>query len=114
MSKFECILTIVDSGNSETVVDAAKKAGAKGATIINARGSTNKEANKFFKLNIQPDKQIVLILCKEEETRTIVESISKNAGMNTKAHALSFVLPVDNAIGLAQIFKDDVEKDNVE
>ena len=51
MNKFECIVTIVDGGYSENVVSAAKSAGAKGATIINGRGSTSKEPNKFFKLN---------------------------------------------------------------
>ena len=107
MNKFECIMTIVDGGYSEYVVDAAKESGAKGATIINARGSTSKEPNKFFKLNIQPDKQIVMILCKKEKTKSIVESISKAAGMNTKAHALSFVLPVEDAAGMAEIFKKD-------
>lgn len=106
MSKFECVVTIVDGGYSEYVVDAAKSAGAKGATIINGRGSTLKEVENFYKLNIQPDKQIVLILCKQTQTKSIVESISKNAGMNTKMHALSFVLPVENAIGMAEIFKD--------
>ena len=106
MSKFECIVTIVDGGYSECVVDAAKESGAKGATIINARGSTSKESNKFFKLNIQPDKQIVMILCENEQTKDIVESISKAAGMNTKAHALSFVLPVEDASGMAEIFKE--------
>lgn len=106
MSKFECVVTIVDGGYSEYVVDAAKSAGAKGATIINGRGSTSKEVENFYKLNIQPDKQIVLILCKQTQTKDIVESISKNAGMNTKMHALSFVLPVENAIGMAEIFKD--------
>ena len=110
MNKFECIVTIVDSGNSEAVVESAKKAGAKGATIVNARGSTNREPNKFFKLNIQPDKQIILILCKNSETKEIVESISKAAGMNTKSHALSFVLPVEEAIGIAEIFKDNREE----
>lgn len=106
MNKFECVITIVDGGYSESVVDAAKEAGAKGATIINARGSTSKESNKFFKLNIQPDKQVVMILCKKEQTKSIVESISKKAGMNTKAHALSFVLPVEDAAGMAEIFKE--------
>ena len=106
MGKFECIVTIVDGGYSDDVVEASKASGAKGATIINARGSTAKEPNKFFKLNIQPDKQIVLILTKKEETKTIVEAISKKAGMNTKAHALSFVLPVEDAIGMAEIFKE--------
>lgn len=113
MSKFECIMTIVDGGYSELVVDASKEAGAQGATIVNARGSTTKETNKFFKLNIQPDKQIVLILCKKTETKNIVESISRKAGMNTKAHALSFVLPVEDAAGMAEIFKvKDEEKAN--
>ena len=106
MNKFECIMTIVDGGYSEHVVDAAKESGAKGATIVNARGSTTKDNDKFFKLNIQPDKQIVIILCKKEQTKEIVESISKKAGMNTKAHALSFVLPVEEASGMAEIFKE--------
>ena len=107
MNKYECIVTIVDGGYSEYVVDAAKEAGAKGATIINGRGSTAKEGDNFFKLNIQPDKRIVLILCKKERTKKIVESISQKAGMNTKAHALSFVLPVEDAIGMAEIFKNE-------
>ena len=106
MNNFECIVTIVDGGYSEYVVDAAKEAGAKGATIVNARGSTSKESDNFYKLNIQPDKQIVLILCKNNQTKSIVESINKKAGMNTKAHALSFVLPVEEAAGMAEIFKN--------
>ena len=111
MNKFDCIMTIVDGGNSELVVDAAKNVGAKGATIINARGSTSKEPNKFFKLNIQPDKQIVMILSTVDKTKEIVEAISKAAGMNTKSHALSFVLPVEDAIGMAEIFKKDMSED---
>lgn len=107
MNNFECIITIVDGGYSELVVDASKKAGAKGATIINARGSVSNEPNKFFKLNIQPDKQVILILTKSENTKEIVETISKEAGMNTKAHALSFVLPVEDAVGMAEIFKNE-------
>ena len=110
MSKFECITTIVDSGYSELVVDAAKKSGAQGATIINARGSTSKGNNSFFKMLIQPDKQIIMILCKKIQSKSIVESINKAAGMNTKAHAVSFTLPVEDAAGMAEIFK----KENIE
>ena len=106
MNNFECIVTIVDGDCSEYVVDAAKEVGAKGATIINGRGSTAKENDNFYKLNIQPDKQIVLILCKSVQTKSIVEAINKKAGLNTKAHALSFVLPVEDAIGMAEIFKE--------
>ena len=51
MNSFECIVSIVDGGYSEYVVDAAKAAGAKGATIVNARGSTSKESENFYKYN---------------------------------------------------------------
>ena len=107
MNKYECIITIVDGGYSEYAIDAAKEAGAKGATIINGRGSTSKGGENFHKLNIQPDKQIILILCESYQTKSIVESISKKAGMNTKGHALTFVLPVEEAMGMARIFKKE-------
>ena len=110
MNNFECIVTIVNGGFSEYVVDASKEAGAKGATIINGRGSTASENDNFYKLNIQPDKQIVLILCKSDQTKAIVESINKKAGMNTKACALSFVLPVEDAAGMAEIFKKEIKE----
>lgn len=107
MSKFECVVTIVDGGFSEYVVDAAKEVGAKGATIINGRGSTSKDNDSFYKLNIQPDKSIIIILCKKEQTKNIIEAINRKAGLNTKAHALSFVLPVEEAVGMAEIFKEE-------
>ena len=106
-NKFECIITIVDGGYSDYVVDAAREAGAQGATIVNGKGSTAKENDLFYKLSIQPEKQIILILSFKEKTKEIVESISAKAGLNTKAHALSFVLPVEDAVGMAEIFKKE-------
>ena len=58
----EAIFCIVNSGYSEAVMDAAKKLGARGGTIMNARGTANKEAEKFFNITIQPEKEIVMIL----------------------------------------------------
>ena len=40
----EAILCIVNSGFSEAVMDSAKKAGARGGTVVNARGTAGKEA----------------------------------------------------------------------
>lgn len=60
--KYQMILCIVNSGFSETVMEAAKEAGARGGTVIHARGTANKEAEQFFHITIQPDKEIVMIL----------------------------------------------------
>ena len=42
--KHEVILCIVNNGFSEAVMDAAREAGARGGTIIHARGTANKNA----------------------------------------------------------------------
>ena len=54
-NKFEMIMCIVNTGFSETVMDAAKEVGARGGTVIHARGTANKEAEQFFQITIQPD-----------------------------------------------------------
>ena len=59
-SKHEMIMCIVNSGFSETVMDAAREFGAKGGTVIRGRGTANVEAEKLYGIAIQPDKEIVL------------------------------------------------------
>ena len=61
MNNYEMVLCIVDAGFSELVMDAAKEEGARGGTVIHARGTANKEAEQFFHIAIQPDKDIVLL-----------------------------------------------------
>ena len=46
-NKYEMILAIVNAGFSETVMEAAKEVGARGGTVIHARGTANKEAEQF-------------------------------------------------------------------
>ena len=61
-NRFELVLCIVNAGFSQNVMEAARTAGAKGGTILRARGSANPEAEEFFNINIQPDKEMVMIL----------------------------------------------------
>ena len=56
--KHEAIFCIVNSGYSEAVMDAAKKLGAKGGTVINARGTASKEAENFFHISVHPEKKL--------------------------------------------------------
>jgi hypothetical protein len=58
----ELIICIVNNGFSDTVMEAAKEAGARGGTVLNARGTANKEAEAFFHIAIQPEKEVVMIL----------------------------------------------------
>lgn len=47
MDDVKCIVAIVERGRAERIVDKAKKAGAKGATILYGRGTGETEAKRF-------------------------------------------------------------------
>ena len=60
--KLELVVCIINAGFSQNVVEVARNAGAKGGTIVRGRGTANPEAEEFFGLTIQPDKEVLLIL----------------------------------------------------
>ena len=53
------ILCIVNQGYEEKVIEAANTIGITGGTFLNAHGFTKLEAEKFFGLTINPEKQLV-------------------------------------------------------
>ena len=101
MSKqFVVILCIINNGFSETAMDAAKQFGAKGGTVIHGRGTASKEAEKFFNISIQPEKEIVLILVNKEDKEKILHSIYQNVGLNSPGQGIAFTVPVDQVVGI--------------
>lgn len=97
---YQAITVIVEKGKAEDVIDAATKAGSKGGTIINGRGSGIHETSKLFLMDIEPEKEIVLILSKIDKTNEIVESISKELMIEEPGNGIIFVQDVNRAYGL--------------
>ena len=98
---FEVILCIVNNGFSETVMDAAKEVGARGGTVIHARGTANKEAEEFFHITIQPDKEIVMILVPTDIKDAVLRAVYEHAGLKTAGQGIAFSLPVDDVVGIS-------------
>lgn len=99
---YHAITTIVEKGNAELVIDAAIKAGAKGGTIINARGSGVHETQKLFSMEIEPEKEMVLIIVEVEKSDEIVASILKGAKIDEPGRGILFIQEVQYAIGITQ------------
>ena len=97
---YNAIYTIVEKGNAEDVIEAAQKAGSRGGTIVNARGSGSEEARKVFNMFIEPEKEIVLIISEEKMTKDIVESIRKETGIEEQGKGIIFVTNVEATYGL--------------
>lgn len=98
----EAIFVIVDRGKAEDVVEAATKAGSKGATILHGRGSGIHETSKLFAMEIEPEKEMVLILAEENLTEAITESIRKEMKIEEPGKGIMFVLSVNKTYGLAK------------
>ena len=99
-SKYNIIVTIVERGRAELVIEAAKAAGSKGGTIINARGSGVHETSKLFNMEISPEKEIVLIVSGSDVTDSIVSKISENLEIDKPGNGIIFVEPINKAYGL--------------
>jgi len=107
-SDYELIIAIYQKGYTDLVMDAAREAGAGGGTTIRAKG-TAAGAEKFFGLSLAEEKEIVFIVARMEQKKEIMKAIMQKAGVETKAHALVFSLPVSETAGFR--FADTVDKD---
>ncbi len=98
----EVIFCIVNAGFSEAAMDAAKKQGARGGTVIGARGTASSEAEKLFNITIEPNKEIVMIIAPSKIKDDILHALYREVGLNTPGQGIAFSLPVDNVVGLSQ------------
>ena len=99
-SMYQVIITIVNRGKAEDVIDAARAAGSKGGTIINARGSGTNETSKLFNMEIEPEKEMVMILSKKDITDAIVSSIRKKLEIDVPGNGIIFVQNVVQSYGI--------------
>lgn len=98
--KFELIVVLVNSGFSDVVMDAAREVGARGGTIIRARGTGTKDMENKYNIVITPDKEMILILAKETIRDQMLSAIYKAAGLATDGQGIAFALPVNNVVGI--------------
>lgn len=94
------IVTIVQDGYAENVMNAAKKAGATGGTLIKGRGIKSKNMFKLLSMRVEPEKDIVLIVSNNENKNKIMKSIIDHIGINTDAKGMCYSIPISDVIGI--------------
>ena len=99
-SMHKIIYTIVDRGKGEDVIKAANRAGAKGGTIVNARGAGIHEVQRLLSMEIEPEKEEVFIIVSAGLKDGIVASIRDHLKIDEPGNGVMFVLDVNEAYGL--------------
>ncbi|SDP33143.1 P-II family nitrogen regulator [Desulforhopalus singaporensis] len=98
--QFKVILASVKNNITDKIVDAAKNAGATGATIIQARGTGIREAKTFFGLSLEAQTDIIMFLLEQSVVDQVLETIGRVGEFDKPGTGIAFVLPVDQVIGL--------------
>jgi nitrogen regulatory protein PII len=107
--KHDLIITIVNKGNSKNVVEASKKAGAEGGTLLYGRGTGIQHA-KLFGITIEPEKEIVLTLIKREICEKVLNAIVEATDLNKPGKGIAFVLEVEKVVGINHLLDQITDK----
>ena len=100
--KYELVVCIVNKGFNEQVMIAAKGCGAKGGTVINARGTAKEDISKRFDYIVTPEKEIVLLVVPVEIKDDILHALYKEVGLHTPGQGIVFTMPVDETAGIGK------------
>jgi len=100
---FKLIIALVEDAKTDMVIDAAREAGATGATVINsARGEGMKKSKTFFGLSLETQRDVLLFLVEEHLSRHILETIAEIGEFDTSpGTGIAFQIDVEDAVGVA-------------
>jgi nitrogen regulatory protein PII len=113
--RFKMIVVFAEDDITDAVVEAARDAGATGATVIhNARGEGLQVSKTFFGLSLETQRDVILFLVEEHLSRQILEEIQRAGELDDKpGRGIAFQIDVEDAVGIvnqAEKISGDVEE----
>ncbi len=99
-SMFKKLTVVVNRGMAEDVMDIARKSGIKGGTILHGRGTGSDFTERFFGMEIEPEKELVIILMPSDLVEKVVNDLYKELKLDVPGNGILFVEPVLDVRGL--------------
>ena len=99
VEKPNLITCIIQRGEADKVVDAALGAGAEGATIYYGRGRGVREKLGIVGKFIKPEKEVVLIIVRKDQTDEVFDAVVAEARLSEKGNGFAFLHSLDRAVG---------------
>ncbi len=100
---FKLLIALVEDNQTESVLEAAREAGATGSTVISqARGEGIEKSKTFFGLNLETQRDAILFLVEEHLSRHILETIAQVGEFEEKpGTGIAFQIDVEDAVGVS-------------
>lgn len=97
---FKKITVIVNRGMADDVMDIARESGARGGTILHGKGTGTKNAAKLFGMEVEPEKELVLIIVPTEIEEKVVKNLYDNLEMQKSGNGILFVEDITDVRGI--------------
>lgn len=108
---YKKLTVVVDRGIGEEVMDIARKAGVRGGTIMHGRGVGAEYTQKLFGVEIEPEKELVLILIPDELVHKVVNTLNEELQLSEPGKGILFVEPVVDVRGILESSHSSKESD---
>lgn len=104
---FKLIIALIEDSKTDSVLEAAREAGATGSTVISqARGEGLEKSTTFFGLNLETQRDMILLLVEEHLSRTILETLTEVGEFDDKpGTGIAFQIDVEDAVGVSHQIK---------
>ena len=97
--KSSMILVTVNQGYTESVMETARKAGARGGTIIRGRWAGDESfAQSSGITTLQAEKELIFIVVPTDIRNRIMDAVSKEHGLRTEAGAMVTSIGVEQLV----------------
>lgn len=106
-SMFKKLTVVVNRGMAEDVMDIARKSGVKGGTILHGRGTGSECTAKFFGMEIEPEKELVIILMPSDLIDKVVNDLFQELQLGIPGNGILFVEPILDVRGLFDSYNNN-------
>lgn len=104
-TKHKLVITVVNKGQGSKVVQASKRMGCEGGTILPGRGTSLKEESSFWAISFDPEKEIVFSVTSEENAPKILNAISKATKLGKPGNGVAFIVNIKSLTGIAHLLE---------
>jgi nitrogen regulatory protein PII len=98
--KFSVLVAILAEDLEEQAIDVAKRAGAGGVTILDARGIGAKEKKTFFGLTYEGSQSVLIMVLEKKLSLTVLKDISRELDLKNSTRGVVFTLPLEHIAGI--------------
>ena len=109
-SMHELVIAVVNEKYSDAAIEAARAAGATGATVFHTRSIDNSRVEQNMGTAIAEETDTIFFLTTSEYKLKIMEAVRDSAGLKTEGSAVIFSLPVDDLVGIGR-FDGEISED---